>query len=199
MVFSKLMTGVTWPACGSWFSKSVSRKVLVPSVLRGWSIISWLPPSKLFVFSSAKRVLPRWSSPWLLGVVNVRPLDGYWELRMSSAFLPLLCFLLPHFMCIPKLIKVIIQFPSPQSTSFRFLLLDSSCDLRKDPFTWSSQPLFYLSREMQFVKSKVPFRMFTARRSCLALNPSSPLLPENFKSSVSVLGNLGDHFKLTYS
>lgn len=57
---------------------------------------------------------------------------------------------------------------------------------------WSSQPLFYLSSEMQFVEVKVPFGIFTAQSSCLALNLlffCSSLLPENFKGSMSLLGN----------
>lgn len=96
----------SWPACGSWFSESVSQGVLAPSVLQSWSIIIWLLPSKQFVFSTAKRVLPRWSSPWLLGIINVSPSDWYWDPLLlgawkSSAFLPLFCFLLPQFMCSP--------------------------------------------------------------------------------------------------
>lgn len=58
---------------------------------------------------------------------------------------------------------------------------------------WSSQPLFYLSSEMQFVEVKVSFGIFTAQSSCLALNLFfffySSLLPENFKGSMSLLGN----------
>lgn len=57
---------------------------------------------------------------------------------LSSVF----CYL--SLCAVPKLIKVVIQVPSPQSTSFRFLPLELLCDLSKDPFTWSRQPLFYL-------------------------------------------------------
>lgn len=131
MVFGKLVTVVTWPACGSWFSESVSQGVLAPSVLQSWSIIIWLPPSKQFVFSTAKRVLPRWSSPWLLGMVNMRPSDRFWDLLllrewMSSAFLPLLLFFCYLSLCaVPKLPKV-IQVPSlrvhPSDFAFRVTL-----------------------------------------------------------------------------
>lgn len=79
MVFSKLVTRVTWPVCSSWFCESVSQGVLAPFVLQSWSIIIWLPPSKQFVFFTAKRVLPRWSSPWLLGMVNIRSSNWYWD------------------------------------------------------------------------------------------------------------------------
>lgn len=94
----------------------------------------------------------RSSLPWLLGMVNLRPSDQYWDLLPVGVYVlgtPIfLWFLLAHFMCSPytDVTKYLLRLhPLVPHPSYLLCFWGySNCDFSKDPFTWSSQPVFCL-------------------------------------------------------
>lgn len=152
MAFSKLVTRIIWPACSTCLSDLVSQKVLVPSLLQSWFIITWLPSMQVF-FSNARRApqdhlyLDFWEwSTWDLQISI--GICCSWECLSSALLFFFLCFLLAQFMCSPytDITKYLLRLhPLVPHPSYLLCFWGySNCDFSKDPFTWSSQPVFCL-------------------------------------------------------